>query len=68
MQHAACRQRPDLDWFDLHCNAQACYAVCLTCPVVKRCLDYAVDNELTFGMWGGVWGYRLLDLVEGRGS
>jgi WhiB family redox-sensing transcriptional regulator len=27
--------------------------VCKTCPVRQRCLDYAIDNEIRFGTWGG---------------
>lgn len=28
--------------------------VCSTCPVSAECLQYAVDNELTYGVWGGL--------------
>ena len=29
-------------------------AICNTCPVKKKCLDYALANEEEFGVWGGV--------------
>lgn len=28
-------------------------AVCARCPVRTRCLDYALDNGLDFGIFGG---------------
>lgn len=27
--------------------------VCSLCPVNSKCLDYALDNEIMFGIWGG---------------
>jgi hypothetical protein len=66
--YAACADRPDLDWFDIDCNLQACLQVCSTCPVADPCLAYAVKHQLTDGLWGGEWGYRLLQYVKaGRG-
>jgi hypothetical protein len=59
MDDAACRHRPDLDWFDLDCYLEACLTVCVTCKVADRCLDYAVSIGAIDGLWGGEWGYRL---------
>jgi WhiB family redox-sensing transcriptional regulator len=28
--------------------------VCSTCPVSAECLQYATDNDLNFGVWGGL--------------
>jgi WhiB family redox-sensing transcriptional regulator len=28
--------------------------VCSTCPVSAECLQYATDNALNFGVWGGL--------------
>lgn len=28
--------------------------MCLHCPVVKQCLQYAVENKMT-GVWGGIY-------------
>ena len=71
MDEAACRQRPDLDWFDLDCNLEPCLGICAVCPVADDCLAYAVTHELRDGLWGGEWGYRLAEHVRknrgGRG-
>lgn len=29
-------------------------AVCLTCPVLERCRQHALDVEEPFGIWGGM--------------
>ena len=62
---AACATRPDLDWFDLDCNLQACLEICSTCPVADWCLEYAIKHDCYEGLWGGEWGYRLGVLVRG---
>lgn len=28
--------------------------VCSTCPVREQCLEYALENEERFGIWGGL--------------
>lgn len=28
--------------------------VCASCPVRQVCLDYAMDEQIQFGVWGGV--------------
>ena len=28
-------------------------AICSRCPIVDRCLDYALDNRIEHGVWGG---------------
>ena len=64
MDHAACRHRSDLDWFDLDCYLEACLNVCVTCPVADDCLNYALNNGLHDGVWGGEWGYRLKEAAK----
>jgi WhiB family redox-sensing transcriptional regulator len=67
MADAACQDRPDLDWFDLDCGLNEAIAVCHTCPVMTDCLNYAIEENLTDGVWGGLWGYRLGQLIRKRG-
>ena len=35
-------------------------AVCATCPVAAECLEYAIANDETVGMWGGLCGDELI--------
>lgn len=35
-------------------DGKAAKAVCKECPVKQKCFDYAVSNQETFGIWGGV--------------
>jgi len=28
--------------------------ICMTCPVKVQCLDYALDNNIEHGTWGGL--------------
>ncbi|MGH9019764.1 MAG: WhiB family transcriptional regulator [Acidimicrobiales bacterium] len=27
--------------------------ICATCPVADQCLEYAIDNHVDHGVWGG---------------
>ena len=29
-------------------------SICATCPVKGKCLRYAVDNKIDYGIWGGM--------------
>jgi WhiB family redox-sensing transcriptional regulator len=51
---ARCRST-DPDEFFVHGAAQRKAAViCQHCPVVAECLAYALDNQMEFGVWGGM--------------
>jgi WhiB family transcriptional regulator, redox-sensing transcriptional regulator len=52
---ARCRGM-DPDRFFVRGVAQArpVIRVCERCPVREPCLQYAIDNEITFGVWGGL--------------
>ena len=56
MQQAACSgSDPDLWYPGVGGNDAAAYArtVCAGCTVTDACLDYALDNHETLGVWGG---------------
>jgi WhiB family transcriptional regulator, redox-sensing transcriptional regulator len=36
-----------------HYNPKA-FAICKTCPVRERCLMFAINNEIIYGIWGGM--------------
>jgi WhiB family redox-sensing transcriptional regulator len=58
-QKAACLHAdPDLFFPSSDSNAHAALlrakAICRMCPVISRCLQWAVTNNETQGIWGGL--------------
>lgn len=56
---AACRGADHTIFFPkpghgTHVNTQRAKAICQACPVRVECHDYAVENYLTYGIWGGL--------------
>jgi WhiB family transcriptional regulator, redox-sensing transcriptional regulator len=52
--YAACKTRPDLDWFPGKGDwGRHQKAVCATCPVVDACLAHAMKVGEKDGIWGG---------------
>jgi len=35
-------------------EAREAIRVCERCPVRQQCLEYAVDNDMDLGVWGGL--------------
>jgi WhiB family redox-sensing transcriptional regulator len=64
MHDAACANITHVDMFDLDCGLEQAITLCATCPVGDHCLDYAIQHDLTEGVWGGEWGARLLAIVK----
>lgn len=53
-ERAACREdRPD-QLFVRGAEQNKAKAVCATCPVRTECLAEALDNEIEWGVWGGM--------------
>lgn len=52
---AACRNHPDINWFPEQGEPVApAIRICRTeCPVRDQCLDHALTNHETRGIWGG---------------
>jgi WhiB family transcriptional regulator, redox-sensing transcriptional regulator len=59
LEAAACRDRDTDDWFEG--DDLGARVVCRSCPVASECLDYAISERLTDGVWGGL---RAVDRVE----
>jgi WhiB family redox-sensing transcriptional regulator len=56
MGDAACRGS-GIDFFPeetYNVDAPKAMAVCRTCPVREKCLDFAVKNNMKYGIWGGL--------------
>src|SRR6185312_15641597 len=54
-QQAACCGT-DLDVFfpERGQTAEPARQVCARCPVRQACLEYALSNRITYGIWGGL--------------
>jgi WhiB family redox-sensing transcriptional regulator len=57
MDLAACKNMDTDKFFFHHAGRQQIKGVveiCNQCPVRERCRDWAVTNEITYGIWGGL--------------
>lgn len=39
---------------DYHQKAKVAKRICSACPIKDLCLQYAIDNNERFGIWGGM--------------
>lgn len=52
---AACRDHPGVSWFPARGEPAApAKAICATCSVRERCLEWADANGIEHGIWGGL--------------
>lgn len=51
-EHAACRHQGIDDFFSNHGWRKA-LMICDVCTVKQSCLEFAVKNEISDGVWGG---------------
>jgi hypothetical protein len=66
MQHGRC-YGTDFDFFtNDYWEIKACVIMCVNCPVRVQCLTWALDNNIEYGIWGGVKGYTLSLLRDYR--
>ena len=57
MEEALCRGRNDVDFFPeegYKAKAPKAVAICKVCPVQQDCLEFAVENHIQYGIWGGL--------------
>lgn len=55
-QHEALCAQTDPDAFfpERGFSAREAKTICATCPVRQECLEYALENDERFGVWGGL--------------
>ncbi|MDY5128591.1 WhiB family transcriptional regulator [Actinotignum urinale] len=52
---ALCAQTdPDLFFPEKGGSTAPATAVCHECPVIKECLEYALQHDIRHGIWGGM--------------
>ena len=57
MDDAACQGRSDIDFFpedNYNLTSRPAIELCRTCPVKDDCLEFAVENHIQYGIWGGL--------------
>ena len=51
---AACRGTDTEIFYPANAEEEAeALSICATCPVRAQCLEYAIHNRETYGIWGG---------------
>lgn len=53
MDSALCALLPSIDFFNYEHQAQA-KSTCKQCPVASDCLEFANQNRIKDGVWGGL--------------
>ena len=52
---SACRDKDgDVFFPESKAAEQTALSICATCPVQAECLDYALEADIRFGVWGGM--------------
>ena len=55
MDDAACAEVGDDFWFpEKGTSATIAKRICAGCPVRSECLEYALEHDPRFGIWGGL--------------
>jgi WhiB family transcriptional regulator, redox-sensing transcriptional regulator len=54
MAEGKCREHPPQTFFPSDgMGVEVARRICADCPVKQPCLDYALDNRIEHGVWGG---------------
>jgi WhiB family transcriptional regulator, redox-sensing transcriptional regulator len=54
MARGDCRYEPPATFFPSDgVGVEVAKRICATCPVREQCLEYALDNRIDHGVWGG---------------
>lgn len=54
MQRGSCAHEPPSRFFPSDgVGVEVARRICATCPVKEPCLEYALENRIEHGVWGG---------------
>ena len=69
MDNAKCHTGDGIVWFPELGQSKltgTAKKFCADCPVRERCLSFAVDNEIMYGVWGGKSGAERRRILHSR--
>jgi len=67
MNDGNCKELPPSTFFPSDgVGVEAAKRICATCPVAAQCLDYALDNRIDHGVWGGTSERQRRRMLKGR--
>jgi WhiB family redox-sensing transcriptional regulator len=67
MDDGNCKAHPPATFFPSDgVGVEVAKRICATCPVSAQCLEYALDNHIDHGVWGGASERQRRRLLKGR--
>lgn len=67
MNDGKCKELPPSTFFPSDgVGVEVAKRICATCPVVTQCLNYALDNRIDHGVWGGTSERQRRRMLKGR--
>ena len=58
MEKAKCKKTKEVDFHsDDYKEVKKAIAFCKNCPVKTQCLQYALEHNMKYGVWGGTSAY-----------
>lgn len=66
-----CMSAPDIYFIDIdnretYANTKMAIKLCQECPVKNICLNYAIDAQEMYGVWGGLSPHQRKELTRNR--
>jgi WhiB family redox-sensing transcriptional regulator len=69
MDDGICRNHaPDTFFPSDGVGVEVAKRICATCPVIDTCLEYALENHIDHGVWGGTSERQRRRILKARGS
>lgn len=66
-QHASCRFEPPATFFPENgVGVEVAKKICASCVVREQCLEYAIDNRIDHGVWGGTSERQRRQIIKRR--
>ncbi len=68
MEDGICRNlNPDTFFPSDGVGVEVAKRICATCPVVNTCLEFALENRIDHGVWGGTSERQRRRILKARG-